>query len=55
MSPFATRRKLPVVIEESLLALDRIMVNGGRSGVLVELNTEDLVSVLDARPANICR
>jgi len=55
MSPFAMRRKLPVIIEESLLALDRIMVNGGRRGVLVELDTEDLVNVLDATPANICR
>ena len=55
ISPFATRRKCPVVIEESLLALDRIIVNGGRRGVLVEMATEDLVSVLDAIPANICR
>ncbi len=55
ISPFATRRKLPVIIEESLLALDRISVNGGRRGVLVEMSTEDLVRLLDARPANICR
>jgi Cys-tRNA(Pro)/Cys-tRNA(Cys) deacylase len=55
ISPFATRRKLPVVIEESLLALDRISVNGGRRGVLVELATEDLVRLLDATPACICR
>ncbi len=54
ISPFATRRKLPVVIEESLLALDRIIVNGGRRGVLVELATDDLVSLLEARPVNIC-
>lgn len=55
ISPFAMRRKLPVVIEESLLALDRIIVNGGRRGVLVEMATDDLVRMLDARPANICR
>ena len=55
ISPFAQRRKLPVVIEESLLALDRIMVNGGRRGVLVELNTAELVRLLEAQPANICR
>lgn len=54
ISPFAQRRKLPVVIEESLLALDRIIVNGGRRGVLVELNTEDLVRLLEAAPAPIC-
>ena len=55
ISPFATRRKLHVVIEESLLAVDRILVNGGRRGVLIELATEDLVRLLDAQPANICR
>ncbi len=54
ISPLATRRKLPAIIEESLLALDRIIVNGGRRGVLVELATEDLVNILDAKPANIC-
>jgi len=54
ISPFAMRRKLPVVIEESLLALDRIIVNGGRRGLLVELATEDLVTLLDAQPAGLC-
>jgi Cys-tRNA(Pro)/Cys-tRNA(Cys) deacylase len=55
ISPFGTRRKLPTVIEESLLALDRIVVNGGRRGVLLELATGDLVRTLNATPANICR
>jgi Cys-tRNA(Pro)/Cys-tRNA(Cys) deacylase len=53
--PFAMRRKLPVLIEESLLALDTILVNGGRRGVLVEMATDDLVRLLDAQPADICR
>ncbi len=55
ISPFGTRRHLPVVIEESLLAVDRIIVNGGRRGILIELATEDLVRLLNAQPANICR
>ena len=54
VSPFAMRRKLPVVIEESLLALDRIIVNGGRRGVLVEMDTETLVKILEAEPVDIC-
>jgi Cys-tRNA(Pro)/Cys-tRNA(Cys) deacylase len=54
ISPFAMRRKLPVVIEESLLALDTIAVNGGRRGVLVEMETEELVRVLNAQPKDIC-
>lgn len=55
ISPFALRRRLPVLIEESLLALDTLVVNGGRRGVLVELATEVLVRLLDARPADLCR
>jgi len=55
ISPFGTRRNMPTLIEESLLALDRIVVNGGRRGVLLELATDDLVRTLNATPANICR
>jgi Cys-tRNA(Pro)/Cys-tRNA(Cys) deacylase len=55
ISPFAQRRPLPVLIEESLLVLDRLVVNGGRRGVLVELATADLVALLDAQAADICR
>ena len=55
ISPFAMRRRLPVVIEESLLALDTIVVNGGRRGVLIEMGTEELVRILDAQPKDICR
>ena len=54
ISPFAMRRKLPVIIEESLLALDTIMVNGGRRGVMVEMATDELVRLIEARPADIC-
>lgn len=54
ISPFAMRRKLPTVIEASLLALDTIIVNGGRRGVLIEMNTEELARVLDVTPAEIC-
>jgi len=54
ISPFAMRRQFPTIIEESLLALDRIIVNGGRRGVLVEMATEDVVRLLGARPADIC-
>jgi len=54
ISPFAMRRKLPVIIEESLLALETIIVNGGRRGVLIEMETEALVRLLEAEPCDIC-
>jgi Cys-tRNA(Pro)/Cys-tRNA(Cys) deacylase len=55
VSPFATRRPLPVVIETSLTCLDRIIVNGGRRGLLVELQTHDLIRLTRAKSASICR
>src|SRR3954463_5231348 len=36
-SPFATRRQMPVYIEETILSLPRIVLNGGRRGYLVGL------------------
>ena len=34
-SPFGTRKAMPVYVEESILALDKIYINGGRRGYLV--------------------
>lgn len=54
VSPFCMKRSLPTVVEETLLVLDRIVVNAGRRGVLVELATEDVVRLLAARVADVC-
>jgi Cys-tRNA(Pro)/Cys-tRNA(Cys) deacylase len=43
-----------VFIEQSTLAFDRIVVNGGRRGLQVELAPADLIRVLDATAAEIC-
>lgn len=53
ISPFAMRRKLPTLIEESALALDRLIVNGGRRGVLVEMATGELVRLTKAMMADL--
>ena len=52
-SPFGTRTDLPVYIERSILALDRLTINGGRRGFLVTLATADLVAVLDPTPVDV--
>ncbi len=49
-SPFGTRREMPVYIEESILALPRIAINGGRRGFLVQLDPQVCVQLLGARP-----
>ena len=49
-SPFGTRRAMPIYIEESILALPRIAINGGRRGFLVQLDPQVCVELLGARP-----
>lgn len=49
-SPFGTRKEMPVYVEESILALDRIYINGGRRGFLVSLVPAALRDVLGAKP-----
>jgi Cys-tRNA(Pro) deacylase len=48
-SPFGTRRQMPVYVEESVLALPRILINGGRRGYLVGLTPDVCVQLLNAR------
>ena len=49
-SPFATRKAMPVYVEETVLALDRIFINGGRRGFLVGIAPAVLTGTLAARP-----
>ena len=39
-SPFGTRKTMPVYVEESILALPEIAINGGRRGYLVRLDPQ---------------
>ena len=43
---------MPVYIEESILALPRIVLNGGRRGYLVGIVPGECVRLLDAKPVN---
>jgi Cys-tRNA(Pro) deacylase len=45
-SPFGTRRKMPVYLERSVLALPRIYINGGRRGYLLGMEPDVLARVL---------
>ena len=49
-SPFGTRKAMPVYVEESILSLDRIYINGGRRGFLVGIAPAALSSELGAKP-----
>jgi Cys-tRNA(Pro) deacylase len=45
-SPFGTRHPLPVYVERSILDLQRLFINGGKRGFLVEINPADLRKAL---------
>ena len=51
-SPFATRKSMPVYMEATVFALERIYINGGRRGYLVGIAPSVLVDLLAAVPVN---
>ncbi len=48
-SPFGTRKTMPVFIEETILELPKILINGGRRGYLVGLDPQVCVQLLGAK------
>jgi Cys-tRNA(Pro) deacylase len=51
-SPFGTRKAMPVYVEQTILALPSICINGGRRGYLVGIAPQVLVTLLQAKPVN---
>ena len=45
-SPFGTRRRMPVQMEESIAKLEYIYINGGKRGYLVGMKPSELIRVL---------
>lgn len=51
-SPFGTKKAMPVYVEASILALEKIYLNGGRRGYLIGIAPQLLVDLLSAKPVN---
>ena len=49
-SPFGLRKPMPIYIEDTVLRLPAIFINGGRRGYLVGIAPQALVDLLGARP-----
>jgi Cys-tRNA(Pro) deacylase len=49
ISPFGTRRKMPVYMEATILNLPKVYINGGKRGFLVEMDPQDLVKLLEPK------
>ncbi|HMQ05409.1 MAG TPA: Cys-tRNA(Pro) deacylase [Pyrinomonadaceae bacterium] len=47
-SPFGTRTAMPVYVEKSILSLDRIYINGGKRGFLIEIDPRVIPEILPA-------
>src|ERR1700712_5654400 len=49
-SPFGFRKDVPVYVQETILVLPRILINGGRRGYLIGMPPSVLVDTLGAKP-----
>ena len=54
ISPFGQKRRVRVFIESAATAYARVVVNGGRRGLQVELAPSDLLRALNATAAEVC-
>ena len=55
ISPLGGRTRLPLILDDSALALPAILVSAGRRGLDVELAPADLLRVTGGRAAPIAR
>jgi Cys-tRNA(Pro) deacylase len=51
-SPFGLRKPMPVYVEQGILELARIYINGGRRGFLVGIDPQILRNILGAQPVS---
>lgn len=48
-SPFATRKKIPVYMEETVQEVEKIYINGGKRGFLVCINPQVVIDLLQPK------
>lgn len=54
-SPFATRRRMPVYCEKTILQLPRVYINGGRRGYSISIASGDLQRALEPHLVSVAR
>ena len=52
-TPFAPRRQMPIYVEESILTLEKIYINGGYRGFVLEMSPQVLVDLLHPVPVHV--
>lgn len=54
-SPFGSLKRLPVIMDKSLEMFDKIGINGGGRGIIVQLKLDDLIKLLNPKIENISK
>ena len=49
ISPFGTRKTLPVYVEKTIFSLDLLVINGGKRGFLIEIEPQVLSRALPVK------
>jgi Cys-tRNA(Pro) deacylase len=52
-SPLGTKKKMQVYAENTILGLDKIYINGGKRGFIIEINPQDLNKIFDLKLVNV--
>ncbi|MDI1240895.1 MAG: aminoacyl-tRNA deacylase [bacterium] len=52
-SPFGTRTKMPVYVEKTIFELDKIYLNGGKRGFLLEIDPAVIRTALDMAEVSV--
>jgi Cys-tRNA(Pro) deacylase len=55
ISPFGTKKQLPVLAEVSIMDLQCIYINAGRRGLLAEMDPKELQRVIKAKLVKVAR
>ena len=55
ISPFGTRRRLPVYVQTTILDLPYLYINGGRRGFILGMKPETLERLLNPRRVDVAR
>ena len=53
ISPFGTKESLMVCVESSIMMLDKIFINGGKQGFMVEIDPRNLEKAFPIKKVNV--
>lgn len=52
-SPFGVKTQMPIYVEKTIFDLERIYINGGKRGFLVEITSEMILKILEAKEVEV--